>query len=123
MSSTEGAVTDQQREVARYLWLSQDHPETWPMKVIDQLVALRQHDERKFLLEIAAMMKQPADDRKGVALAFMKRASRDTFRVCAKSAEELAQQIESGALPMDAPTACRFLAAMFQSAANRAREE
>lgn len=58
-------------------------------------------------------------DREKVALSFMKRASRDTFKVCAKSAEEMAVQVESGVLPLDAPTALRFLAAMFTSSAER----
>ena len=60
-----------------------------------------------------------SDDRKGVALAFMKRASRDTFRLCAQSAEAMAVQIERGELPMDAVNALRLLAAMFESSARR----
>ena len=47
---------------------------------------------------------------KGVALAFMKRASRDTFRLCARSADQMAEQIEAGTLPMDATTALKLLA-------------
>jgi hypothetical protein len=39
------------------------------------------------------------DDKAAVALGFMKRAARDAFKVCAKSAEDMADQIESGALP------------------------
>jgi len=57
---------------------------------------------------------------KGVALALMKRASRDTFRHCAKSAESMAAKVEGGVLPMDAPTALRLLAAMFNASADRA---
>jgi exonuclease VII small subunit len=49
-----------------------------------------------------------SDDRKGAALAFMQRASRDTFRLCAQSAEAMAAQIESGELPMDAANALRL---------------
>lgn len=59
------------------------------------------------------------DDRTAVALSFMKRASRDTFNLCAKSAESLAVQVESGAIPMDAPTALRLLASMFVGSARR----
>lgn len=55
----------------------------------------------------------------GTALAFMKRASRDTFRLCAGSAEELAVQIDSGELPMDGATACLLLATMFRASADR----
>ena len=57
-----------------------------------------------------------SDDRKGVALAFMKRASRDTFRLCAQHAEAMAASIESGELPrMSAPNALRLLASMFEA--------
>lgn len=59
------------------------------------------------------------DDRKGVALSFMKRAGRDTFRACAQSAEELAQKVESGELPIDAPTALRLLVYMFERSSER----
>ena len=55
----------------------------------------------------------------GEALAFMKRASRDTFRICAQSAEALAAEIESGALDVDGATACRLLASMFAALAAR----
>lgn len=58
-------------------------------------------------------------DRKGVALAFMKRASRDTFRVCARYAEEMAVSVESGELPLDATAALRLLVTMFNDAARR----
>lgn len=54
---------------------------------------------------------------KGVALAFMKRASRDTFKACATSASNLADQIEDGAVNLDAPSALRLLAIMFESSA------
>lgn len=57
-------------------------------------------------------------DRKGVALAFMKRASRDTFRECAKSARAVADQIEDGKLRLDAPSALRMLAIIFESSAD-----
>ena len=40
--------------------------------------------------------KLATDDRRAVALSFMKRASRDTFRLCAKSAEAMAASVESG---------------------------
>lgn len=56
---------------------------------------------------------------KGTALAFMKRASRDTFHLCAESAENLAIQVENGELPMDAVTALRLLASMFDASARR----
>ena len=62
-------------------------------------------------------MSEPAT--KGEALAFMKRASRDTFRICAQSAEALAAEIESGALDADGATACRLLASMFAASAQR----
>ena len=58
-------------------------------------------------------------DPTAVALGFMRRASRDTFKVCAASAENLAVQIESGALPMDGATACRLLASMFITSSQR----
>jgi len=57
---------------------------------------------------------------KDMALEFMKKASRDTFRVCADSAEEMAQHIESGNLPLDAPNALRLLASMFTASSERA---
>ena len=56
---------------------------------------------------------------KGEALVFLKRASRDTFRVCAETAEALAAEIESGALDVDGVTACRLLASMFAASAAR----
>lgn len=59
------------------------------------------------------------DDRRAVALSFMKRASRDTFALCAATAEDIATQVESGALPMDAPTALRLLASMFTASLRR----
>jgi hypothetical protein len=58
---------------------------------------------------------------RAAALAFMKRASRDTFAVCAESAENLALKIESDELPVDGATACRMLASMFR-ASGRARD-
>ena len=58
-------------------------------------------------------------DPMAAALAFMKRASRDTFKVCAESAENLAVQIESGALLVDGATACRLLASMFITSSQR----
>jgi hypothetical protein len=58
-------------------------------------------------------------DPMAVALGFMKRASRDTFKVCADSAESLAAQIESGALLVDGATACRLLASMFITSSQR----
>jgi hypothetical protein len=59
------------------------------------------------------------DDRKAVALAMMKRAARDAFKLCAITAEDLAQQIEAGALPIDGAAACRLLAHMFTVSAER----
>lgn len=59
------------------------------------------------------------DDKMAVGLGFMKRASRDTFRVCAETAESMARQVESGALPVDAQTACRMLATMFLASSGR----
>lgn len=56
---------------------------------------------------------------KGVALAFMKRASRDTFRACAKSAYNLADQIEDGRVSLEAPSALRMLAIIFESSAEK----
>ena len=58
------------------------------------------------------------EDQKGVALAFMKRASRDTFRVCAKQAEDLAARIEDGELRLDAPSALRMLAIILAASAD-----
>lgn len=58
-------------------------------------------------------------DPMAVALGFMKRAARDTFKVCAESAENLAVQIESGALSVDSATACRLLASMFITSSQR----
>ena len=57
-------------------------------------------------------------DRMGVALALIKRARRDTFRACAQSALNLADQIEDGAIDLDAPSALRLLAVMFESSAD-----
>ena len=65
------------------------------------------------------MTGDPNAENRGVALAFMKRASRDTFALCAKSAEDMAKQVESGALPMDAPTALQLLASMFVASSRR----
>ena len=65
------------------------------------------------------MSDEPPPASMGVALAFMKRASRDTFALCAKSAEDMAKQVESGALPMDAATALRLLASMFVASSRR----
>jgi hypothetical protein len=59
------------------------------------------------------------DDRRAVALSFMKRASRDTFQLCADMAESMARQVEDGALPMDAVTALRLLASMFTASSRR----
>lgn len=64
-------------------------------------------------------MTDAVENRVGTALAFMKRASRDTFKVCADTAESMAEQVESGALPMDAVTALRLLASMFRSSGER----
>jgi hypothetical protein len=50
----------------------------------------------------------------------MRKVSRDTFNVCADSAETMAVKAESGEGPADAATACRFLATMFRSSAERA---
>lgn len=50
-------MSEQQREVACYLWLSPYRPETWPVETIDRLVALRQRDERAFLLEVQSMLR------------------------------------------------------------------
>lgn len=51
--------------------------------------------------------------RKATAIAMMKRASRDTFKLCAEQAEELALQIENGS-PMDGAAALRLLATLFR---------
>lgn len=59
-------------------------------------------------------------DRTGVALEFMMRASRDTFRLCAKLATEMADSIENGEVRvLDTPTALRMLALMFVTSAKR----
>jgi hypothetical protein len=66
------------------------------------------------------MNADPNTENRGVALTFMKRASRDTFALCAKSAEDMAKQVEIGVLPpMDAVTALRLLASMFVASARR----
>jgi hypothetical protein len=59
------------------------------------------------------------DDRRGVAISFMKRASRDTFKVCAKTCEDMAAKVRSGDLPMDAETALMLVASMFTASAQR----
>lgn len=51
-------------------------------------------------------------------MALIKRARRDTFRACAQSALNLADQIEDGAIDLDAPSALRLLAVMFESSAD-----
>lgn len=53
------------------------------------------------------------------ALEFMKGAAREAFAVCARTAEEMAANIEKGDLPMDGVTACRLLASMFKASAGR----
>jgi len=52
-------TTEKQRDVACCLWLSPYHPETWPLETIDRLVALRERDERQFLLEVQSMTTRP----------------------------------------------------------------
>jgi hypothetical protein len=59
------------------------------------------------------------DDRRAVAAAFMKRASRDTFRVCAQTAEAMAAEIEKAGIETYAPAALRLLASRFIEAARR----
>ena len=59
------------------------------------------------------------DDRKKIALSFMKSASRQAYAMCADQAEAVAVEIENGALPMDAVTALRFLATLFRGSAGR----
>ena len=44
-------------------------------------------------------------------------ASQKAFRICAARAEALANDIESGKLQMDAPTALRLVATMFRKSA------
>lgn len=58
--SDKNKTTDQQREVACYLWLSPYHPETWPMAIVDRLVALRRRDERAFRLEMGRLNRKSA---------------------------------------------------------------
>ena len=48
-------TTEEQRRVACYLFLSPYHPETWPMDMIDRLVAVRQRDEQEFLIAVRSM--------------------------------------------------------------------
>jgi len=48
-------TTEAQQRVACYLFLSPYHPETWPMELIDRLVAVRQRDEREFLIAVRSM--------------------------------------------------------------------
>lgn len=59
------------------------------------------------------------DQKNRIALAFMKQASSDTFRICAKTAEELAKQIEGGTMPVDAAAALRLLVHIFETSAER----
>lgn len=59
-------------------------------------------------------MTEPAS--RGVALAFMKRAARDTFELCAQSAFSLAEQIERGKLKTDTVSTLRMLAVSFRQA-------
>jgi hypothetical protein len=58
-------------------------------------------------------------DPKAVALSFMKRASRDTFEVCAKSADDMATELEGKAEWMTAPQALRLLAVLFRGSARK----
>lgn len=44
-----------QRRAACYLFLSPYHPETWPMDTIDRLVAMRERDEREFMIAVRSM--------------------------------------------------------------------
>lgn len=57
--------------------------------------------------------------KEAMAVNFMKSAARDAFRLCARSAEDLADSIEKDATPLDGASACRLLAAMFTTSANR----
>lgn len=59
------------------------------------------------------------DDRYGVALSFIKRASRDTFEACARTCEDMAAKVRSGELPIDAENALLLVASMFAASAQR----
>jgi hypothetical protein len=59
------------------------------------------------------------DDRRAVALSFMKRASRDTFALCADLAETMAADLEKTPAFLTAPNALRLLAEMFRGSARR----
>ncbi len=50
-----------------------------------------------------------------VPLSLLRHAERAIFRICAEAAEDMAAKVESGELPMDAPTALRLLASMFRA--------
>ena len=54
-----------------------------------------------------------------VAMALMKKMGRDVFHMCAEMAELFAAKIETDNSTADAPTAIRFLAAAFKSAADK----
>lgn len=62
-------------------------------------------------------MADPAQQ--AAALAFMKHAARDAFGLSAKTAEEMAENIKSGKLPINGETACMLLASMFRASAKR----
>jgi len=65
------------------------------------------------------MFAPPAPERTQQALAFLKRASRDTFRLCADQADAMASDLEKGAPRTTAPQALRLLAELFRGSARR----
>lgn len=52
----DASLEDQQARMATYLALSPNHKSSWPMDLIDNLIALRRHEgEEAMLLEINKM--------------------------------------------------------------------
>ena len=53
-------VNEKRQHIAALLWLSPDHPDTWPDWLIDRLVALREdRGEGALLRELALLMMPP----------------------------------------------------------------
>jgi hypothetical protein len=49
----------------------------------------------------------------------MRGVAHDTFRICATTAETMAEQMDSGALVVEAADACRLLAEIFRTSSTR----
>jgi hypothetical protein len=49
----------------------------------------------------------------------MRGVAHDTFHICAATAETLAEQLDSGALVVEAADACRLLVDIFRTSATR----